>query len=41
MIEAGRRSKWRSIRRWISASAILPVPNDSTENEIGRAIPIP
>ena len=31
MIDAGRRSKWRSTSGWISASAILPVPNDSTE----------
>jgi hypothetical protein len=41
MIDAGRRSNWRSIRRWMSTSSILPVPNDSTETEIGRAMPMP
>ena len=41
MIEAGRRSKCRSTSCWISASSIRPVPNDSTEKEIGRAIPMP
>ena len=30
MIDAGRRSKWRSMSAWMSASSILPVPNDST-----------
>ena len=41
MIDAGRRSKWRSISAWMSASGIRPVPNDSTLKQIGRAIPMP
>ena len=28
MIEAGRRSKWRSISCWIFSSGIVPVPNE-------------
>ena len=41
MIEAGRRSKWRSTSAWIFASSSLPVPNVSIDSEIGRAMPMP
>ena len=41
MIEAGRRSKWRSMSAWMASSGIRPVPNDSTDSDSGRAIPIP
>ena len=41
MIEAGRRSKWRSMSAWIAASSIRPVPNESTLKLIGRAMPMP
>ena len=41
MIAAGRRSKWRSTSCWIFSSGIVPVPNDSTVSEIGRAMPMP
>ena len=40
MIDAGRRSKWRSMSRWIRSSGIFPVPNVSTDSEIGRAMPM-
>jgi hypothetical protein len=41
MIDAGRRSKWRSIRVWMAASSIRPVPKESTVKLIGWAIPMP
>ena len=42
MIDAGRRSKWRSIERLdLARRGSCPVPNDSTESEIGRAMPMP
>ena len=41
MIEAGRRSKCRSIAARIRSSGTCPVPKVSMETESGWAIPIP
>ena len=41
MIDAGRRSKWRSMSAWISVVDSAPVPNESTDRLIGRAMPMP
>ena len=41
MMLAGRRSKVRSMIAWIRSSGIRPVPNESTEIDSGRAIPMP
>jgi len=40
MIDAGRRSKWRSMMASIRSSSMVPVPNVSIDIEIGRAMPI-